>query len=88
MQASVGGHGGLARRAALLLALLLTGTGTFAANGIDDFRILYSESFAPAAPPAGTTLKPTDDPLLGGYPEAQLVVRVVLGDPIGTMVSV
>lgn len=66
MRASVGGLGGLARRAALLLALLLTGTGTFAANGIDDFRILYAESFAPAAPPAGTTLKPTDDPLLGG----------------------
>lgn len=66
MLASVRGHGGLARRAASLLALLLTGAGAFAANGIDDFRILYSESFAPAAPPAGTTLKSTDDPLLGG----------------------
>ena len=68
MTASVGRHGGLARRMAVLLALLLTASGTFAANGLDDFRILYAESFAHAPVPtaAGTTLKPTDDPLLRG----------------------
>lgn len=67
MTASVGRHGGLARRAALLPALLLTSVGAFAANGIDDFRILYAESFAPATVAMGTALKPTDDPLLDGF---------------------
>jgi hypothetical protein len=69
MTALVGRHGGLARRAAVLLALLLTATGAIAANGIDDFRILYSESFpatAAASTASGTNLKTSDDPLLGG----------------------
>ncbi|MEQ1582262.1 MAG: reprolysin-like metallopeptidase [Steroidobacteraceae bacterium] len=69
MLESVGRHGGLARRAAVLLLLLLTATGAIAANGVDDFRILYAESFpaaAAASTAAGTSLKASDDPLLGG----------------------
>lgn len=68
MRASVGRHGGLARRAAVLLALLLPATVALAANGVDDFRILYTETL-PAAASAMTvdaSQKPADDPLLGG----------------------
>jgi hypothetical protein len=69
MTVSVGRHGGLARRASVLLSLLLAATGAIAANGVDDFRILYAESFpaaAAASTVAGSSLKATDDPLLGG----------------------
>ncbi len=49
MLPSAGQPGGLTGRATVLLALLLTATATFAANGVDDFRILYAEAFPAAA---------------------------------------
>jgi len=59
-------YSGLARAAALL-AMLLAGK-TFAADGVDDFRILYAEGFSAAtsAAPGNANLK-ADDALLAGF---------------------
>ncbi|MEY4933605.1 MAG: hypothetical protein RLZZ403_1925 [Pseudomonadota bacterium] len=68
MRASVGRLGGFARRAAVLLVLLQTAEGAIAANGIDDFRILYAEALTslPVLPLAAAAQKSADDPLLAG----------------------
>ncbi len=68
MQVLAGLFGRLVRNATLLLASLLAAPLAQAANGQDDFRILYAEAFMPFPVLAQATaaLKAADDPLLAG----------------------
>jgi len=68
MQVLAGLFGRLVRNTTLLLASLLATSLAHAANGRDDFRILYAEAFTPLAALPSTTAaqKSADDPLLSG----------------------